>query len=262
MESNRESIALIGIACTFAGGIETPQSLWKVLKQSIDVGSEIPKERFDIDSYVPIYNFNKPFIRRGYFLNNNQLDHFDPSFFGISDREAMTMDPCHRLVLEKFVHLIEDANYTIDRIQGSRTAVYIGQFTTDHMITFYRSKIENHNFMGPNISLYNASARLAYHFDLHGPNLTLDTACSSSLQAVHLAVQSLRNGEADLAVAGGTNLNYAPENFFTASTIGAISPDGRSRAYSEDANGYAKGMFREPISNYISENKKRDESQI
>ncbi|CAF1246238.1 unnamed protein product [Adineta steineri] len=237
-----EPIAVVGISCTFAGGINTSELFWKVLKDSIDVGSEIPKERFDPDSYAPLYNTKKPLIRRGYFINNDELDHFDPSFFGVTDADAMSMDPCHRILLEKFVHLLEDANYPVDQMKGSRTAVYIGQFTTDHPTTFYRSKVEDQsNLLGPNISVYNASARLSYHFDLHGPNLTLDTACCSSLQALHLAVQSLRNGEADFAVAGGTNLNYAPESFFISLITGAISPDGRSRSYSEDANGYARG---------------------
>ncbi|CAF3817106.1 unnamed protein product [Rotaria sordida] len=232
---------MIGMSCELANGIDGPESYWNVLKNCIDVGSEIPKERFDVDSYASMFNFNKPFIRRGYFLNNDQLHNFDPSFFGITDGEAMLMDPCHRLLLKKFFHLIEDANYTFDQIRGSRTAVYIGQFTNDHAITVNRTKMEDHTLMGPNISLFNASSRLSYFYDLLGPNLTLDTACSSSLQAIHLAVQSLRNGEVDLAAAGATNLNYAPETFFTASFIGAISPDGRSRSYSEDANGYAKG---------------------
>ncbi|CAF1091818.1 unnamed protein product, partial [Rotaria sordida] len=241
MQHNLEPIAMIGMSCELANGIDGPESYWNVLKNCIDVGSEIPKERFDVDSYASMFNFNKPFIRRGYFLNNDQLHNFDPSFFGITDGEAMLMDPCHRLLLKKFFHLIEDANYTFDQIRGSRTAVYIGQFTNDHAITVNRTKMEDHTLMGPNISLFNASSRLSYFYDLLGPNLTLDTACSSSLQAIHLAVQSLRNGEVDLAVAGATNLNYAPEAFFTASFIGAISPDGRSRSYSEDANGYAKG---------------------
>ncbi|CAF1134744.1 unnamed protein product [Rotaria sordida] len=232
---------MIGMACELANGIDGPQSYWNVLKNCIDIGSEIPKERFDVYSYASMFNSNKSFIRRGYFLNDNQLNNFDPSFFGITDGEAMIMDPCHRLLLKKVFHLIEDANYTFDQIRGSRTAVYIGQFTNDHATTIHRTKIEDHTLMGPNISLYNASSRLSYYYDLLGPNLTLDTACSSSLQAIHLAVQSLRNGEANLAVAGGANLNYTPETFFIASFIGAISPDGRSRSYSEDANGYAKG---------------------
>ena len=236
-----EPIALIGMSCEFAGGIDRPASLWKVLKDSLDVGSEIPAERFDMDSYAPLYEAKKPYIRRGYFLSNDRLDHFDPSFFGITDGEALGMDPCHRLLLEKFVHLIEDADYPIERIQGTRTAVFIGQFTNDHTVTSNRSKVEHQaNHLGANVSLYNASARLSYHFDLHGPNMTLDTACSSSLQAVQLGVQSLRSGEVDLAVAGASNLNYSPESFFTSLIVGAVSPDGRSRSYSDDANGYAK----------------------
>ncbi|CAF3284897.1 unnamed protein product [Rotaria sp. Silwood2] len=244
MNVNLEPIALIGTACTFAGGIDTPESLWNVLQNGIDVGNEIPKERFDMDSFASHYNLEKPLIRRGYFLNDNNIDHFDPSFFGITDGEAMSMDPCHRLLLEKFVHLIEDANYTIEKIIRTRTSVYIGQFTNDHIATFYRPIIDDRTYVHTtNLSTYNASARIAYHFNLHGPNITLDTACSSSLQAIHLAVQSLRNGEADFAVAGAANLNYTPENFFAASTIGALSPDGRSRSFSENANGYAKGEY-------------------
>lgn len=244
MDVNLEPIAIVGMSCEFAGGIDTPESLWNVLQNSIDVGSEIPIERFDMDSFAPLYTTKTPYIRRGYFLHDDKLHHFDPSFFGITDGEAMSMDPCHRILLEKFLHLLEDANYPIEKIKGTRTAVFIGQFTNEHFITFHRSKVENEtNNLGPNLGLYNASARISYHFDLHGPNLTLDTACSSSLQTVHLAIQSLRTREADYAVAGASNLNYTPETFFTSVIIGAISPDGRSRSYSDDANGYAKGKY-------------------
>ncbi|CAF1196895.1 unnamed protein product [Adineta steineri] len=242
MKTSLEPIAVIGISCVFAGGIDTPESFWNVLKECIDVGGEIPKERFDMDSFAPLYQAKTPLIRRGYFLSNDALHSFDPLFFGITDREAMSMDPCHRILLEKFAHLLEDANYPVNKMYGSRTSVFIGQFTNEHLVTFHRTKVENEtNLLGSNLGLYNASARISYHFNLHGPNLTLDTACSSSLQTIHLAVQSLRTGEADFAVAGASNLNYTPENFFSSNIIGAVSPDGKSRSYSEDANGYAKG---------------------
>ena len=244
MTNSREPIAVIGISCLFANGINSQDELWNVMQQSRDVGSEIPAERFNVDAYRTLYHHQRELIHAGYFLETKNLNEFDPSFFGLSDREALTMDPCHRLLMKKFVHLIEDANYSLEQIRGSRTSVYIGQFTTEHAINFFRSNVEEHeNFLAPNLSVYNASARLSYHFNLQGPNFTLDTACSSSLQAIQLAVQSLRERQADLAVAGGTNLNYTPETFFIGSTIGALSPDGRSRAYSADANGYAKGLF-------------------
>ena len=242
MQNLRDPIALIGISCSFAGEINTPNEFWKLMQQSRDVGSEIPSERFNLDALRTIYKGERELIQRGYFLSTKCLNEFDPSFFGLSDREALTIDPSHRLLLKKFVHLIEDANYSLDEIKGSRTSVFIGQFTTEYLITFFRSNIEQQeNLPGANLSVYNASARLSYHFNLQGPNLTLDTACSSSLQAIQLAIESLRNHHADFAVAGGTNLNYTPETFLIGSTIGALSPDGRSRAYSADANGYAKG---------------------
>ena len=127
-------------------------------------------------------------------------------------------------------------------MNGSRTSVHIGKFSTDHAITSFRMQPEHRSrFHGPNSLLYNAAARLSYHFNLQGPNVSLDVACSSSLEAVHLAVQTLRTNEADMAVCGGANGIYAPENFLQSSLIGAESPDGRSRSFSADANGYAKG---------------------
>ena len=92
------------MSCEFADGIDGPEYLWKVLKDSLDVGSGISGERFDMDSYAPLYEAKKPYIRRGSFLSNDQLDHFDPSFFGITDGEALGMDPSHRGLLEKFIH--------------------------------------------------------------------------------------------------------------------------------------------------------------
>ncbi|CAF4298894.1 unnamed protein product, partial [Adineta steineri] len=142
----------------------------------------------------------------------------------------------------KFVHLLDDAGYSIEKMHGTRTSVHIGQFSTDHAYTSLRMEPEYRSrFHGPNSLLYNAAARLSYHFNLQGPNVSLDVACSSSLEAVHMAVETLRTYEADIAVCGGVNGIFAPESVFYTSTIGALSPDGRSRSFSADANGYAKG---------------------
>ncbi|CAF0818008.1 unnamed protein product [Didymodactylos carnosus] len=247
-EDALEPIAIIGISCTFAGGINSPQSFWDVLVNSVDVGSEIPKERVtDIEAYAsPLLIKNplikKDLIRRGYFIAHDMLDTFDPSFFGISEGEAAAVDPGHRLLLSKFVHLMEDAGIPIEQIKSSQTAVYIGQFSTDHQVSMFKHSIDTLNrTMQPNVGVYNAASRLSYHFDLHGPCIAMDTACSSSLQTVHLGIQTLRNGEATLVVAGGTNLNYRPETFCAASISTVVSSDGRSRSFSADANGYAKG---------------------
>jgi acyl transferase domain-containing protein len=249
---NLEPIAIIGISCEFAGDIHSPADFWQSLKESRDLSSDIPEERMNLKggSIAHMLNkdangdFEKNLICRGCFLSSSQFDTFDPTFFGVSDGEAAAMDPCHRLLMLKFVHLLDDAGYTADRIGGSRTSVHIAQFSADHVISTMRLHPEQlSRFHGSNTILYNASARLSYHFDLRGPNLSMDVACSGSLQAVHLAVQTLRTGEADMAVCGGVNSIYAPENIVQGSMIGAISTDGKSRAFSADAAGYAKGKL-------------------
>ena len=248
----QEPVAIVGIACEFAGDIHSPTDFWQVLEQSRDVGSAIPPERTDIASFsAHMLNqdndgqLKKQLIRAGYFLSNSQWDTFEQSFFGLSNSEATSIDPAHRLLMLKFVHLLDDAGYTMEKMSGSRTSVHIGQFSTDHALSTFRMKPEYRTRLhGPNSMLYNAAARLSYHFNLHGPNVSLDVACSSSLEAVHLAVQTLRTGESDMAVCGGVNAVYAPENILSGSLIGAQSPDGRSRSFSVDANGYGKGNSR------------------
>ncbi|CAF3924762.1 unnamed protein product [Adineta steineri] len=244
-----EPVAIVGMACEFAGDIHCPNDLWQALKESRDVGSAIPRDRVDLESYCAhMFNmdnhgqFHDKLIRAGYFLSNKQWDMFDASFFGLSDAEVGSIDPCHRLLMLKFVHLLDNAGYTVDKMNGSRTSVHIGQFSTDHTSTTFRMKPEHRSrFHGPNSFLYNAAARLSYHFNLQGPTVSMDVACSSSLSAIHLAMQTLRINEADMAVCGGVNSIYSPENFLQSSITGAESPDGRSRSFSVDANGYAKG---------------------
>ncbi|CAF1068403.1 unnamed protein product [Adineta ricciae] len=244
-----EAVAIVGMACEFAGDIHSPTDFWRVLEQSEDVGTAIPPERTDLTSFCAHMlnqdkndQFHKQLIRAGYFLSESHWDTFEPGFFGLSNSEAIAIDPAHRLLMLKFVHLVDDAGYTMEMMNGSRTSVHIGQFSTDHAYTTYRMQPECRTRLhGINSMLYNAAARLSYHFNLHGPNVSLDVACSSSLEAVHLAVQALRTGESDMAVCGGVNAVYAPENLLNGSLIGAVSPDGRSRSFSVDANGYAKG---------------------
>ncbi|CAF4015291.1 unnamed protein product, partial [Adineta steineri] len=198
-----EPVAIVGIACEFAGDIHSANDLWHALKDSRDVGSVIPCDRVDLESYCAHMlnkdndgQFRQKLIRQGYFLSNNQWDMFEPSFFGLSDAEAGSIDPCHRLLMLKFVHLLDDAGYSVEKMNGSRTSVLI------------------YHWMSPVRQL---------------------------MEAVHLAVQSLRTNEADMAICGGVNAVYSPEFLLWGSILGAVSPDGRSRSFSVDANGYAKG---------------------
>ncbi|CAF3874499.1 unnamed protein product [Adineta steineri] len=249
INNSLEPVAIVGIACEFAGDIHSANDLWHALKHSQDVGSAILRDRLDLESYCAhMFNkdndgqFRQKLIRRGYFLSNNQWDMFEPSFFGLSDAEAGSIDPCHRLLILKVIHLLDDAGYSMEKMNGSKTSVYIGQFSTDNGITSFRMKPEHRSrYHGPNSLLYNAAARLSYHFNLQGPNVSLDVACSSSMEAVHLAVQSLRTNEADMAICGGGNAVYSPENLLYRSIESVLSPHGRSRSFSADANGYGKG---------------------
>ncbi|CAF4298993.1 unnamed protein product, partial [Adineta steineri] len=161
-----EPVAIVGIACEFAGDIHGPNDLWHALGESRDVGSAIPRDRLDIDSYCAhMFNMDKDeqlrrkLFRKGYFLSNSQWDTFDASFFGLSDAEAGSIDPCHRLLMLKSVHLLDDAGYSIEKIHGSRTSVHIGQFSTDHAYTSLRMEPEYRSrFHGPNSVFYNAAA--------------------------------------------------------------------------------------------------------
>ncbi|CAF2150178.1 unnamed protein product [Rotaria magnacalcarata] len=245
----QEPVAIVGIACEFAGDIHSPADLWHALENSRDLGTAVPADRMDLYSFCA-HMFNqdkdgqlqKQLIHAGYFLSKSHWDTFDQSFFGISNSEAISIDPAHRLLLLKFVHLLDDAGYTMEMMYGSRTSVHIGQFSADHAYNTFRMKPEHRSRLhGPNSMLYNAAARISYYFNLHGPNASVDVACSSSIEAIHLAVQTLRTGEADMAVCGGVNSVYTPETLLIGSMIGAQSPDGRSRSFSIDANGYAKG---------------------
>lgn len=247
-----EPVAIIGIACEYPGDIHSPIDFWHTLEQSRDVGSAIPSDRVDINSYFAHMlnkdnddQLKKQLFQRGYFLSASQWDMFEPSFFDLSNETAASIDPCHRLLMLKFVHLLDDAGYTMEKIQGSRTSVHIAQLSTDHAIITFRMKPEHlSRFQGANTLRYNAPSRLSYHFNLQGSNRSIDIACASSLQAVELALQTLRTGTADMAVCGGVNSMYTAESCLHCSTMGTISPDGRSRSFSFDANGYAKGKKR------------------
>lgn len=249
-----EPIAIIGIACEFAGDIHSPDDLWQALVESRDLVSDIPSDRTDLLSFCAhVLNqhgadFQEKLIHRGYFMSSSCFDTFEPSFFGLSDGEAATIDPGHRLLMLKTIHLLENAGYPIEKIRGTRTSVHIGQFSNDATLASSQLDIEYRTRYHAFTSLvYNASARLSYHFDLHGPNLTLDTACSSSLQAVQLAVQTLRLGEANMAICGGVNTVYTPEQLYNYSIAGPVSSDGRSCSFSTDAHGYAKGIYSYPF---------------
>ncbi|MCB0189097.1 MAG: hypothetical protein KDE31_32735, partial [Caldilineaceae bacterium] len=234
-----EPIAVVGMACRFPGA-ETPEALWTLLSNGTDMLTEIPADRWDVDAYYDQTpgTPGKMYVRRGAFLDG--VDQFDPQFFGISPREAVSMDPQHRLLLEVSWEALERAGEAPARLQRSETGVYVGINGHD-----YQQRLGGlealHTYAATGNSFCFASGRLSYVLGLQGPNMVVDTACSASLVAVHLAVQSLRNRETDLALAGGVQLILAPDAAIAGSQMHSLAADGRCKTFDAAADGYITG---------------------
>ena len=212
-----EPIAVIGMACRFPGGADSPEAYWRLLHGGVDAITEVPADRRDAWTLShgsalagPVY---------GGFLSG--LDRFDALFFGISPREARSLDPQQRLVLEVSWEALEDAAVPPDRLAGSQTGVFIGITTTDYAQFLREVDPGNLDAYTATGNAHNATAgRVSYVLGLRGPSMALDTACSSSLTAIHVACQSLRLGESALALAGGVNVILAPEPFVVLRQVG------------------------------------------
>ncbi|SCL56923.1 Acyl transferase domain-containing protein [Micromonospora eburnea] len=235
-----EPVAIIGIGCRFPGGVDGPESFWRLLTEGRDAIREVPADRWDVeelhtdDPAVP----GRTTTRWGGFLD--RIDQFDPHFFGISAHEAARMDPQQRLLAEVTWEALEDAGVVAEELAGSATGVFIGVATNDYgQLTFQDlDRVDAYTGTGNAFSI--AANRLSYLFDLRGPSLAVDTACSSSLVAVHQAVASLARGDCTLAVAGGVNVVLSPALAINFSKAGAMAGDGRCKTFDARADGYVR----------------------
>ncbi|MBZ0294962.1 MAG: type I polyketide synthase [Anaerolineae bacterium] len=238
-----EPIAIIGMGCRFPGGANSPEQFWDLLENGMDAIQETPADRWDAEAlYDPDPEANgKVASRFGGYLDH--IDLFDPNFFGIAPREAAMMDPQQRLLLQVAWESLEDAGQTMNGLAGSLTGVFVGVHS--HSIDYYLMQTQTLDeidvYTGTGTSHSVTGGRLSYLLDLQGPNVTLDTACSSSLVAVHLAVQSLRNHECNMALAGGVNLMLSPEFTVAASRMHMLAPDGRCKTFDQRADGFVRG---------------------
>jgi len=211
------------------------------LRDGVDTIAEVPSGRWDVDTfYDPApYTPGKMITRWGGFVHD--VDQFDPNFFGLSLREAQRMDPQQRLVLEVAWEALEDAGLVPAKLAGSQTGVFIGISHSDHNRILYRDLFGIDGYNGPDTYLCIAANRLSYLLNLQGPSMAIDTACSSSLVAVHLACQSLRSGESEVAIVGGVNLNLSPEEFIALSLLRVLSAGTRCKTFDSEADGYVRG---------------------
>ncbi|MFE0593660.1 SDR family NAD(P)-dependent oxidoreductase [Micromonospora echinospora] len=238
-----EPIAVVGMACRFPGGANSPEAFWTLLRDGVDAVSEVPADRWDADAlYHPDPAMpGRVSSRWGGFLD--QVDRFDAAFFGISPREADQMDPQQRLMLEVAWEALEGAGQTTDRLAGSATGVFVGVHSHSNDYTWLQfadpERIDTYTGTGTSHSV--VAGRISYLLDLRGPSVALDTACSSSLVAVHLAVQSLRNGECRTALAGGVNLALGPQFGMATTKMRMMAADGRCKTFDAAADGFVRG---------------------
>lgn len=236
-------IAIIGMACRFPGAPDV-RSYWKLITECRSAASEVPPDRWNADAfYDPTGETpGKMSVRWAAFIDNP--DQFDPQFFGITPREAVRMDPQQRLLLEVAWEAMENAGRSAEELAGTRTGVFVGIGGNDYSKVCvghddYYQRIDAH--MGTGNALSIAANRLSYVFDFHGPSAAVDTACSSSSLAIHFAVESLRRGESDAALAGGVNIILTPETTIAFSKARMLSPEGMCRPFDARANGYVRG---------------------
>ncbi len=231
-------VAVVGMACRLPGGIDSPEQLWEALLRGDDLVTEIPPDRWDVDEYydpeagVP----GRSVCKWGSFLDD--VAGFDAEFFGINEREAVALDPQHRLLLETSWEAMEHAGLTPETMTEALTGVFVGLTHFDYqLVTAESPAVEGpYWFQGNTFSM--ASGRVAYALGVHGPALTVDSACSSSLLAVHLACRSLNDGESDLALAGGAFVMLEPRKFAAGSAQNMLSPTGRCHSFDAAADGY------------------------
>jgi acyl transferase domain-containing protein/acyl-CoA synthetase (AMP-forming)/AMP-acid ligase II/acyl carrier protein len=231
-----EPVAIIGLACRFPGA-DSIDSLQDLLWQGRSAIGPMPSPRqLASNGRSSICGSS---VSRGGFLP--EIDRFDPLFFLISPREAQELDPQQRLMLEVCWEAFEHGGMTQQRLAEQATGVFVGVSGNEYarLMTQSGHRINGYTATGNSLAL--VANRISYTFDLRGPSITIDTACSSSLVAVHLATESLRRGECDVAIAGGVSLMSAPDITEGLNEAGMLSPRGASSAFSAEADGFVRG---------------------
>ncbi|MBP0032421.1 MAG: SDR family NAD(P)-dependent oxidoreductase [Roseofilum sp. Belize BBD 4] len=242
-QAQTEPIAIIGLGCRFPGGAKDSATYWHLLEQGIDAISEVPGDRWNLEDYYDPEGGKpgKTYTKEGGFIEN--VDRFDPHFFRISPRDAVGLDPQQRILLEVTWESLENAGVTLEHLRHSQTGVYMGICTDDYasLRIQYQEQGGTDESSGLGMGRSIGVGRISHFLGLQGPNIQLDTACSTSLVAIHLACQSLRSRESNLALAGGVNLILSPTSTIGRCQLNMLSRDGRCKTFDASADGYGQG---------------------
>ncbi|MBF0397095.1 MAG: SDR family oxidoreductase [Desulfobacterales bacterium] len=244
-DSLTDDIAIIGMSGKYPNASNL-EEYWENLKNGRDCITEIPKSRWDS------YEFkDKIYCKWGGFLDD--VDKFDPLFFNISPREAETIDPQERLFLETAYAVIEDAGYTREKLKNYQVSVFTGVTTNTYLL------LGENNGVIPTSMPWSIPNRVSYFFDFKGPSIPVDTACSASLYAVHLACESIKRGESEMAIAGGVNLYLHPSKYIQLCQSKMLSKTGQCRPFADKGDGFIPGegvgaILLKPKSRAIADN--------
>ncbi|WP_373195751.1 type I polyketide synthase [Mycobacterium marinum] len=236
-----EPVAVVGIGCRFPGNVTGPDSFWDLLVEGGNAISGIPAERWDADDYYHPDPLTPGHMTTKWGAFVADIAGFDAEFFGITPREAASMDPQQRMLLEVTWEALEHAGIPTESLAGTRTAVMMGVYFNEYqsMLASSRENVDAYTGTGNSHSI--TAGRISYLLGLRGPAAAIDTACSSSLSAIHLACQSLRLRETDLALAGGVSATLRPETQIAISAWGLLSPEGRCATFDAAADGFVRG---------------------
>ncbi|KAL1623909.1 Type I Iterative PKS [Neofusicoccum ribis] len=235
-------IAIIGMSCRLPGEATSPEKLWKLCAEGRSAWSEIPGDRFNKEAFYHPCSDKRTTanVTGGHFLKDD-IGLFDANFFNLTPDVAATMDPQCRMQLESVYEALESAGITLEKVAGSETAVFAGAFFKDYMDSLMRDPDTFPRYVMTGNGATMMSNRISHFYDLRGPSMTVDTGCSTGLVALHQACQSLRTGDAKMAIVGGANVMINPDIFILMSSLGFLSPDGKSYAFDSRASGYGRG---------------------
>jgi polyketide synthase 13 len=260
--AERVDIAIVGLSTRFPGDMNTPDETWQALLEGRDAITDLPEGRWSEFLEEPRLAERVANARtRGGYLKD--LKGFDSEFFAVAKTEADNIDPQQRMALELTWEALEHARIPASSLRGEAVGVYVGVSNTDYQFLAISDPTAAHPYAITGTATSIIANRVSYFYDFRGPSVAVDTACSSSLVAIHQAVQALRNGECDAAVAGGVNALVTPAVTLGFDEIGAVlAPDGRIKSFSSDADGYTRSEGAGMLALKRVDDARRDGDQI